>query len=282
MQTYKPGWISLITDFGEEDWFVGSMKGVIASHNPRLRTVDITHRIAPGDIRRAALVLKCAYRFFPPGTVHLVVVDPGVGTDRAVLVVEGREHIFVAPDNGVLSYVLPELGEKKFYQAANPDLFREKISDTFHGRDIFAPLAAYLAEGFPPSETGPSLKEGEEPITLPPPYLEALDRDRWLGEIIMEDRFGNLITSLPSNLLDEAFVPHPPDFVRLLVKTERLEIPFVSSYGSVKEGKPLIIRGSCGYLELAVNGGNAAEKLGLKVGDRIVIESRKGETKNEK
>ncbi len=275
METYKPGWISLISDFGEVDWFVGSMKGVIASHNPRLRTVDITHKIPPGDVRRAALVLKCAYRFFPSKTVHLVVVDPGVGTDRAVLVVEGKEYIFVAPDNGVLSYVLPELGEKKYYLAANLDLFLEEISHTFHGRDVFAPLAAYLAEGFPPSEIGPSLEEDEEPVTLHLPYLEALDRDRRLGEIILEDRFGNLITSFPSNLLDEAFVPHPPDSVQILFKNERLDLPFVSSYGSVREGKPLVIRGSCGYLELAVSRGNAAEKLGLKVGDRIVIEKLK-------
>jgi len=269
VQIMKSKIITLLTDFGEEDWFVGSMKGVIASICPGARTVDITHRISPGDIRRGALILRCAYRYFPRGTVHLAVVDPGVGSDRAVLVVRGGGYIFVAPDNGLLSYVLTDLKEKAIFHAIREDLFRDEISDTFHGRDIFAPLAARLAGGLPAEKVGPP---NSQPVILSTPVVRPTTDGYQLVEIIGMDRFGNCVTALAQNLPDQSPGSDHPSALQLTINDHCLHIPLVNSYAAVENGKLLAVWGSCGFLELAVNGGNAAQQLGLQVGDMVKVE----------
>ncbi len=259
----RSGIVTILTDFGEEDWFVAAMKGVIASLAPRARTVDITHRVAPGDVRRGALVLWCAYRAFPPGTVHLAVVDPGVGTGRAAVTARAGGHLFVAPDNGLLSRVLREEAGAAAFRVNRPELFLPEVSTTFHGRDIFAPLAARLAEGLKPEETGPPLAD---PVLLPPPHLRLLGENRWEAEIIGRDRFGNLLTSLTRQ-----DVPGAGSELLLKVRGRARRLPLAEAYGSLPPGGLLAVWGSSGFLELSVNGGSAAEALGLEAGERIEV-----------
>ena len=267
--------ITLLTDFGESDWFVGSMKGVIAGISPRSRVIDITHRVAPGDIVGAGLVLRCAYPAFPPGTVHLAVVDPGVGTARAVLVAEGDGYVFIAPDNGLLSSVFSALEEMTVFRAERRELFREKISDTFHGRDIFAPLAARIAAGFPPREAGPELAE---PVILPPPVCRQGRGGRWEAEIIFIDHFGNCLTSIRRETVEKDGAGPRLAGVELQSEEEKIFFPLTGAYSAVPAGNPCSVWGSCGYLELSVNGEDAAGRFGLERGSRIELEIKTGQS----
>ena len=264
MKTKIEPLITLLTDFGRADWFAGTMKGVIASISPGCRVIDISHEIEPGNIKQAALALKCSYRFFPPGTVHLVVVDPGVGSDREVLLVSGGGYSFIAPDNGVLSYIFAELPAASIYRVTGSEFFLKPLSSTFHGRDLFAPLAAHLAAGKRPEELGELFSRS--PVTFPLPAARPEGEGSFQIEIVSRDRFGNLFTSLPS-----ARIAEEKKEVELEASGRRQFLPLVKSYGAVGRGKPLAIRGSCGYLELAVNGGDASRELKLKVGDTARI-----------
>lgn len=264
----RSGLITILTDFGEDDWFVASMKGVIASLAPRARTIDITHRVPPGDIRRGGLALRCAYRSFPPGTVHLAVVDPGVGTGRGVLAARAGGYLFVAPDNGLLSWILREEEDRAVFRAERRELFLPEISTTFHGRDIFAPLAGHLAAGLTVEETGPP---HPEPVILPPPLLRSRGEDCWEAEIIGRDRFGNCLTSLTR----EAAGSGGADELLLTAGDRNLRLPLVDCFGAVKKRGLLAVWGSCGFLELAVNGGSAAGELGLADGERITLRLRR-------
>ena len=260
--------ITLLTDFGEEDWFVGSMKGVIASICPAARTVDITHLIPHGDIRRGAFALRCSYSYFPRGTVHMAVVDPGVGSTRDILVVRGGGYIFIAPDNGLLSYILADLEDKTIHHATRKEFFLDKMSNTFHGRDIFAPLAAHLAGGLSSEQVGPVCGD---PVILPQPICRPDGNNRWEVEIITTDRFGNCITSLPLEKMGDHLSETRPTRIGIIVGKEHISLPLVKSYNAVEEWSPLAIRGSCDYLELAVNGGDAARQLSLQTGDKIKL-----------
>lgn len=264
----KESIITLLTDFGERDWFVASMKGVVASYAPAVRLIDITHQVPPGDVKHAAWVLRFAYHFFPKGTVHLVVVDPGVGTQRRIVAAQGEGYLFLAPDNGVLTYVLNELKGKKIYRVTRKDLFLGEISCTFHGRDIFAPVAAHLAGGMSPEELGPELKR---PVLLPLPSTRRTGKKELSAEIIFSDRFGNLITSISTREWEKIINFNRVKELKLTVAGKSFTLPLVSGYALVEKGNPLAIRGSCGYLELAVNGGSAAKNLGLKVGDKFTL-----------
>lgn len=256
--------ITLLTDFGEEDWFVAAMKGVIATLAPKVRIIDITHQVPPGDIRRGALVWRCVYRSFPLGTVHLGVVDPGVGTTRGVLVVRAGGHLFVAPDNGLLSWVLREEGETAVFQVNREDLFLPEASTTFHGRDIFAPLAARLATGLLPEETGST---SSTPVLLPKPMLRSLGGQSWETEVIGQDRFGNCLTSLTRQTVGT----EQAAALFLGIRDTEIILPLEDCYGSVPGGQPLAVWGSCGFLELSVSGGSAARALDLKIGDQITV-----------
>lgn len=260
--------ITLLTDFGAEDWFVGSMKGVIASICPGVRTIDITHLIPSGDIRRGAFALRCAYRYFPRGTVHMAVVDPGVGSDRNILVVRGGGYTFVAPDNGLLSYILADLEEKTIYHATRKEFFLDQASNTFHGRDIFAPLAAHLAGGVSVEEAGTICPD---PVTFPLPGFNQVGDNQWEAEIITTDKFGNCITSISNEILSGISGSSRITGVRIISRGKDMEIPLVDSYSAVEPEELLAIPGSCGFLELAVNGGSAADRLGLSSGDEITL-----------
>lgn len=197
----KTGIVSLITDFGQKDPFVGIMKGVMLSINPELTLVDISHEITPHDVIEAALTLKLSYRYFPEGTVHLVVVDPGVGGERIPLAAEASEYFFVGPDNGVLAPVLEETNaQKKIVSPTEERYFRPEVSQTFHGRDIFGPVAAWLTRGVALAELGYEIFNYQK-LSIP---RSGLNKDGDLeGEVIFNDQFGNLITNILKSDLDE-------------------------------------------------------------------------------
>ncbi len=252
--------ITITTDFGLQDGYVASMKGVIASIAPDAKTVDITHLIPPQDLREAAYVLKSTVPYFPRGTVHLVVVDPGVGSERRAIAVATRDAFFVAPDNGVLGYVLEQAGKFEAVHLNNPHYWLDEVSHTFHGRDIFAPVAAHLANGVPLRDLG-------DPITdivmlrWPRPKESASGCIE--GEIVHVDRFGNLVSNIPSKMVErESWV----------VKAGKVTVGGIEgSYSAVRRGEPVALIGSHGFVEVAVREGSAAEMLNLKAGGRIAV-----------
>lgn len=251
--------ITLTTDFGLSDPYVAAMKGVILSIQPDAEIVDVSHDIPPQDVDRAAFVIKGAYPFFPKGSIHVVVVDPGVGTERLILVVKTRDYVFLAPNNGVLKYVFEADPEARVFCATRPEYFRETVSRTFHGRDIFAPLSGHLAKGVPPEKLGRPFEDYERGTVATAARLE----DRIVGEVIAFDRYGNAITNIPAEWLTEA------DRVRVLVKGLVLE-SISRSYLDVPAGELLAILGGADALELSVNRGSARDNMELSLGETVI------------
>lgn len=244
------GIITLITDFGLKDHFVGVMKGVIKNINPDVDIVDISHGIPAHDIPRAALMLRDSYRYFPAGTVHVVVVDPGVGSERKPIAVEALGHRFVGPDNGVFTYIYDEAPEYRVFGISNAEYMLRDISSTFHGRDIFSPVAAHLSKGLSPEELGAELSTVVT-FTVNRPLI---DGDVIRGRVNYIDGFGNLATNIPDRLLNEGVV----------VEVCGVEIEGIkSSYGDVGKGELLAVIGGAGYLEISANSARASEVLGL-------------------
>lgn len=254
--------ITLTTDFGTQDWFVGTMKGVILAIQPRARPVDITHEIAPGDIRAGAFALMAAAPYFPKGTIHVAVVDPGVGSQRRAIAVKTKRAIFIGPDNGVLTWALRNETIVTARQIANEKFFRHPVSRTFHGRDIFAPTAAHLCAGKKFNQVGPKISDWVQlPWPNPVPSGKSLT-----GEIIHIDQFGNAITNLAHDLL------HEDEWTKAIVVVKNRELGAPNnSYAATKPGKLLAILSSAGFLEIAVNGGSAAKLLKLQCGDAVKV-----------
>lgn len=252
--------ITLTTDFGLSDAFVGAMKGVILGINPHAQIVDISHEIAPQDIEHAAFVVKAAAPYFPKGTVHTVVVDPGVGTERLILAVRTEECLFLAPNNGVLKYIFEGHPEAEVFNVTHSEYFRERVSRTFHGRDIFAPVAARLSRGLPPEKLGEPFAEFERGSVSRPVRLPG----RITGEIIAFDRYGNGITNIPVDWIED------PDAVRVLAGGREFE-GMSRSYLDAAAGEPLALAGSADALEISVNRGNAKAALSLKLGDAVTV-----------
>lgn len=253
--------ITLTTDFGLRDSFVGVMKGVILSECPRVRIVDITHEVPPGDVRAGAFVLLTAFRFFPRNTVHVAVVDPGVGSNRQSIVARTSDSTFIGPDNGLLSWALAGVRRVEVRQIKNASFCLPSVSATFHGRDIFAPVAARLACGARFTDIGPRM---EKWTMLPWPEPRRTDGG-WLGEVVYVDQFGNAITNLPTALVESA-----SGSVGAEVSIRgRRRVPVMSFYRSVARGLPVAVPGSSGYIEIAINGGNAARILRIACGTTI-------------
>ncbi|MGB3136233.1 MAG: SAM-dependent chlorinase/fluorinase [Nodosilinea sp.] len=256
--------IALLTDFGLKDSYVGVIKGVIASLSPTAQLIDLTHDIPPQDCCAARFVLLSAYRYLPAGTVCLVVVDPGVGTDRRAIAVQTAQGYLVGPDNGVLSGVLASTPAVGAVELLNPDYWRvAQPSATFHGRDIFAAVAAHLANGLPLERLGP----GIEPRSLRqlPVAAPVATATGWEGVVQYIDRFGNAATTIAASVV-------ACDSWELTVGD--VTLPGVSTYGEVDPGGGLALVGSHGFVEVAVNQGSAQKKLGLAVGDRVSISQR--------
>jgi S-adenosylmethionine hydrolase len=260
--------VTLTTDFGAADWFVGVMKGVILSVNPRATIVDITHDLPFGDVRAAAFAIACAYRFFPRDAVHVVVVDPGVGGDRKPIAVRTDDYWFVGPDNGVLSWAIARERIKAIYHLQNKRYFLREISSTFHGRDVFAPVAAHLSRGAQIRDLGRRLAEIVR-LDWPEVVEEAPGRIR--GEVVYLDRFGNAITNIPAQLLSRLNVRAAGIYAR----GKRL-CPVAGCYSAVPAGRPVAVAGSHGCVEIAVNRGSAATRLHLSVGTRVTLREQAG------
>ena len=238
--------ITITTDFGLADHYVGSMKGVILDINPECSVIDITHEIPKYDITKAALIVRNFYKYFPGDAIHVVVVDPGVGSERKPIAVESEHGIFVGPDNGVFSYVINEVS--KVFEITNKKFMLEDISSTFHGRDIFTPTAAHLSLGASVSDVGeelssPTLLNFKQPIIID---------NEITGEVIYTDSFGNLITNIPSEELSA---------VSEVIVGGHVIDTVATSYNDVKAGDILAIIGSSGFLEISVNQGNASELI---------------------
>ena len=265
--------ITLTTDFGLADAYVAAMKGVILGINPEVKLIDICHSIKPQNVSQAAFVLSTAYQFFPERTVHVVVVDPGVGTERRAIILRTPLADFVAPDNGVLSYVIPQSSarpvsvnrqqielplELEAVAITKPEFWRSPVSSTFHGRDIFAPVASRLSLGSPPEDFGEAITS----LTILPlthPYW-AQD-DVLVGHILHIDNFGNLITNIRSEGLPKQAIT---------VEVGNQSISGLSR--TYEEGDGLLaLIGSSGYLEISLKGGNAGTFLGAEVGSEVKI-----------
>lgn len=266
--------ITLLTDFGTRDTYVGQMKGVILGIAPMATIVDLTHEVAPQRITEGAFLLETGLPAFPPGTIHLAVVDPGVGTARRAIAIATAQALFVGPDNGLLSAALPEAARPDdapgvvpvpegvtVVELANPAYRRALVSNTFHGRDVFAPAAAHLAAGVPVEALGP---RRTSLIALPPFRARRLPDDSLEAEIVSIDRFGNAITTARAQEL-------PAGPFTVIVREHAVAGP-VATYAEARG--PAALVGSSGYLEIAVPNGSAAVRLGLQLGDRVRIAPR--------
>lgn len=244
--------IAILSDFGDQDWYVASMKAVIAGVCPEARTIDISHQVEPGNIRAGAFILSQCYRDFPRGTVFLCVVDPGVGSSRKPIVHYDGDYYFIGPDNGL--FALLEPGMCRVYEI-EPHRMRHtghRLSNTFHGRDIFAPAAALLAEGSNPAEfASPLPRIAHDGIEFP-----EVNRVPTEGTIIYFDHYGNAITNLRLGKISPL-----PEKIRL---SEGTVIPFANAFSDVPEGQPVAYAGSGGFIELAINRGSARVSLNLE------------------
>lgn len=256
--------ITLTTDYGTGDHLVGAMKGVIASILPEARVHDITHQVTPFDVLDGALTVANGYHYWPARTIHVVVVDPGVGTARRPLLVSAGTHYFIAPDNGVLSLVLERETEVRAWHITAEQYFVRPVSRTFHGRDIFAPSAAWLARNGQPESFGPEVTDYER-FALPKPEISD---SAIRGVILRADHFGNLLTNLrPED------APRLASGARFRLKTGTAEITrMITTFGEGAQGEPCLLEGSSGYLEIAANRASAAEITGAKAGSPCLIE----------
>lgn len=251
--------ITLLTDFGLTDVYVGAMKGVILSRCPGAVIVDLTHAVEPGNLHTAAYLLGVAWHHFPKGTVHTVVVDPGVGSDRRILAARVYGQIMLAPDNGVLSRVFEDCEPEMVVSVENNALFLQPVSNTFHGRDIFAPVAAALAGGAPLDQLGPVVDHW---VHLPKIEPWRREDGRLEGQVVHIDSFGNLITNIESTDVPKS----------LHVEINGYAIAGLQqSYAEVDLGQPLAIIGSGGRLEVSVNEGHAADRFNANVGTAVFV-----------
>ena len=255
--------ITLTTDFGDTSPYVAVIKGVILSTNPAARVLDLSHRIRPQDLRHASYFLRTAVPYFPPGTIHVCVVDPGVGSDRPAIYAEAGGQRLVGPDNGIFTGVFRAAGGPAVVRKlAEPRFWRAKVSDTFHGRDVFAPVAAHLSLGIDPAELGPA---HPDPVELPTCSAVTF-RKRWQGEVQFADDFGNLITNIPA-----CKVKSLP--VRVSVGGgEPRPVRWVRTYAEAAAGELVCLFSSDGFVEVAEVNGSAANRLGVREGAVVEFE----------
>ena len=254
--------ITLTTDFGCQDPFTGIMKGVIVGINPRARIIDLSHSIAPQDVVSAALTLRHSVGYFPEGTIHVVVVDPGVGGERRPLLIETGERYLIGPDNGVLSLALEQKEPNRVIGLSNPTYHLQPASATFHGRDIFAPVAAYLSLGIPAPAFGEHVKEFVS-LSLPTARKSATGID---GEILYIDRFGNLFT----NIGESDLAGWPRDQLTISLGTASIR-GVAANYSAARDGDYVALINSWGVLEIAVNKDSAQKRMQAKIGDKIQV-----------
>jgi len=294
---HRPRVITLLTDFGNQDAYVGVVKGVIAGINPFTNIIDICHSIPPQDIFSSAYLLYTSYKYFPRKTIHVAVVDPGVGSRRDIVCVEIKDYFFLVPDNGLLSFILQEEKPKRIFRVTNSKYFLSSPSNTFHGRDVFAPVAAHLSLGVKPQQLGVMVNQLEQ-LDVPEPVYKKTGRVE--GQIIYIDRFGNLISNIKKEYLvkgvgsqtsddgskkSEVRGEKPDAFEKIskekiLLKYDTMEttigkkkiIGWSKTYSDVKAREPLVLFGSAGFLEVSINQGNAQRYFKVNKGSKIIIE----------
>jgi hypothetical protein len=258
--------ITLTTDFGLSDEYVGLMKGVIVGLAPEVCLIDITHNIPPQDIAQAARIIQHSYPFFPRRTIHLVVVDPGVGGERDILCLEADGHLFIGPDNGVFTGPLDDGLVSRCFRVINNELFHAPVSPTFHGRDIMAPLAGQLANGLDIGHVGP-LRDpaGCRRLQLPRARIE---QDQIIGEVVHVDHFGNLQTSITPDDLNAAGVRKA---LEVIINDRNHTAELASSYCDARTGELVVVINSRDHLEISISSGSAADHFGCSTGSPITV-----------
>jgi len=264
----KYHFIALLTDFGEDDFFAASLKAVICKINPSARIIDITHRIPSFDVQAAGFVLFSCYKYFPTGTIFLAVVDPGVGSSRKILLAETEDYFFIAPDNGLLTWILEE--EKvRLRELRNRRYFLPELSRTFEGRDKMAPAAAWLSKGVSSAEFGPRVSSCVR-FKIQEPMLR---KKEIVGQVLYTDKFGNLITDIPEKML-ELLRKQTGKKSFVLCQGKKEIATLKESYSHQKKGGALFLTGSLGRMEISVREDSASQKLKIKKGDRVRIVGR--------
>jgi len=257
--------VALLTDFGNRDHYAGAVKGAVLAACPDAAVVDVTHEIPPHDVAEAAWTLLAAVGSFPAGSVFLAVVDPDVGSARRAVAADAGGYRFVGPDNGVLGLVLAQHAGARVHEITNRALFRHEVSETFHGRDVFAPVAGRLAAGAPLDEVGPPISD---PVRRELPLPRQLE-DAWEAEVVHVDRFGNLTTSFARADVDAILAGVGGDTTDVVALVGGVVMPLVRTYAEVTEGEPCALIGSSGRLEVAVSRGDAAVTLGAGLGEVV-------------
>ncbi|HEY1270367.1 MAG TPA: SAM-dependent chlorinase/fluorinase [Terriglobales bacterium] len=262
----RPPVVTLTTDFGTNDHFIGTIKGVMLEIAPEVRFVDISHNVQAFDVLDGALTVAQAYSYFPTGTVHMVIVDPGVGTERRPIVLSTEKHFFIAPDNGVLSMVYDREERLNVRHITAEHYFLQPVSNTFHARDIFAPIAAYLAKGVDPDRMGSEITDY---VRFAAPRPKPIDERTLRGVVLKVDRFGNLITNITPQDAPTLFAAEPHGFKIVVGKREITQIR--NAYAEGAPGEVFGILGSMGYLEISTNRGAASKALEAGKGTEVNI-----------
>jgi S-adenosyl-L-methionine hydrolase (adenosine-forming) len=259
--------ITLTTDFGLKDPYVAEMKAAILGISSASTLVDITHEIEKFNIRMGAFVLSCAANYFPKGTIHVAVVDPSVGTRRRPILIETKRGFFIGPDNGVLLLAAEKDGIETFREITNQGLMLPEVSNTFHGRDVFAPTAAHLANGVDTEEFGPEISKIFSPLFA----RVTSEKGVLTGEVLHLDDFGNIITNITIAQMGHLVSRNQ---LKIRLGHRILELKFRKTYGEAESNEALALIGSHSYLEIAVNQGNAVEEFKVKIGDRIAVSAK--------
>jgi len=259
--------VTLTTDFGEQDYYVGAMKGVILDVSPDTEVIDLCHNVLPYDILDAAFTIAQSYRWFPLRTVHLVVVDPGVGTQRRPILVSGDRHFFIGPDNGVFSFIYPEQEKLTVWHITGDHYFHQPVSNTFHARDVFAAVAGWLAKGVEPRQFGDEIEDYTK-LTIPKP--QAVNDKSWKGMVLKVDRFGNVITNIAAADCPALFAEPTPPFKLSAGGKDITKL--VPNYAEGGQGEIFALLGSSGYLEIATNRGGAGKLLSLNRGGEVTLQ----------
>jgi len=267
MKKGKSRIITLLTDFGLDDPYVAAMKGVILGINPEAKIVDLSHHTESHDVVEASFILLISYGYFPPGTIHLVVVDPGVGSERRPLLIQTDKYFFIAPDNGVLSYPLNREKVKLIVEITKSKYFLKKISSTFHGRDIFSPVAAWLSRGTEPKNFGSVVKDYHK---TPFPSLKRSGKSQWQAEVLHIDKFGNIISNIDRSQWRLFQVESSASSFSLTIGKHKID-SLVENYYQGKKQKLFTLFGSSNFLEISSYCRSAAKIVKTKRGDKIKI-----------
>jgi len=259
--------VTFLSDFGNKSGYVAQMKGVLYSLVSPVQCVDISHDISPQNVHEGAFVLRTASHYFPRGTIHVAVVDPGVGTDRKGLVVVTKNQIFIGPDNGLLIPAAKSHGDYIAYEISNQTLLRRPPSRTFHGRDIFTPIAAQILNGLPFDQIGPKIESVIDLSFSQPSFLE----DTIFGSVLFIDGFGNIITNIHHDDVKDRF-QHGQEMM-VQIGSKRIKLSLLSTYGMAEKDELIALIGSSGYVEISQNQGDASQVLQVQIGDMVQIRS---------